>query len=233
VSWENGCSARSPSRSERTRERPGRCFVEYANVWAGRILPAVRFTDRFKQAAEAARTALHSPGVGLIGEVGAIRGRQILAADSRDVDVGRRIEQLAAPDPYSLITHDEVVALTGIPAGGPTLTWADDDIGVRFDAEDGRGQVWSFGVHAGHAVDAGAPFDPVSWYEWMVALLDRGTPVPELGDAAVYQSGLLYVLGQGRAFYVLVEAPEGSPVEQWAIAIARRVLERLAAGLVR
>ena len=27
-----------------------------------------------------------------------------------------------APDPYSLITHDEVVALTGIPVGGPFLT---------------------------------------------------------------------------------------------------------------
>jgi hypothetical protein len=191
----------------------------------------VRFTDRFKQAAEAARSALHGPGVGLIGEVGAIRGRQIIEVDPRDVDVARRVEHLGAPNPYSLITHDEVVALTGIPVGGPTLTWADDDVGVRFDAEDGRGQVWSFGVHAGHAVEPGAPFDPVSWYEWMVALLDRATPVPGLGDAAVYQSGLLYVRGEGRAFYVLVECPEGSPAQAWATAIAGRVIERFSAGL--
>ena len=187
------------------------------------------FTDRFKQAAEAARSTLADPGI--IGDVGAIRGRQILAPEPHDVDVAHRVDHLGAPDPYSLITHDEVVALTGIPVGGPVLTWADDDLGVRFDAENGRGQVWSFGVHAGHSVDGGAPFDPVSWYQWMVALLDRATPIERLGDAAVYQSGLLYVRGQGHAFYVLVEAPERSPAEQWATAIARRVLERFASGL--
>jgi hypothetical protein len=207
----------------------GRGFVEFGNVWPGRILPSVGFTDRFKQAAEAARSTLADPAI--IGEVGAIRGRQILASDPHDVDIAWRVDHLGAPDPYSLITHDEVVALTGIPVGGPVLTWADDDLGVRFDAENGRGEVWSFGVHAGHAVDGGAPFDPVSWYQWMVALLDRATPIERLGDAAVYQSGLLYVRGQGYAFYVLVEAPEGSPSEQWATAIARRVLERFASGL--
>jgi hypothetical protein len=191
----------------------------------------VRFTDRFKEAAEAARSALYDTGV--IGEASAIRGRQIIAPDPHEVDLAWRVDHLGAPDPYSLITHDEVVALTGIPVGGPVLTWADDDLGVRFDAEDGRGQVWSFGVHAGHAVDGGAPFDPVSWYQWMVALLDRATSVEGLGDAAVYQSGLLYVRGQGRAFYVLVEAPDRSPAEQWAVAIARRVLERFATGLAR
>ena len=187
------------------------------------------FTDRFKQAAEAARSALHDPAI--IGEAGAIRGRQVVTHDPRDIDVDLRVDRLGAPDPYSLITHDEVVALTGIPVGGPVLAWADDDLGVRFDAENGRGQVWSFGVHAGHAVEGGAPFDPVSWYQWMVALLDHATPIPGLGDAAVHQSGLLYVRGEGRAFYVLIEAPDRSPVEQWAVAIARRVLERFSLGL--
>lgn len=189
----------------------------------------MRFTDRFKEAAEAARSALHDAGV--VGEVGAIRGRQILAPEPREIDVARRVHRLGAPDPYSLITHDEVVALTGIPVGGPVLTWADDDLGVRFDAENGRGQVWSFGVHAGHAFEEGTPFDPASWYQWMVALLDRATLVEGLGDVAVYQSGLLYVRGEGRAFYVLVEAPPASPSQLWATAIARRVLERFACGL--
>ena len=49
-----------------------------------------------------------------------------------------------------------------------------------------------------------------------------------LGDAAVYDDGLLYVRGRGQAFYVLVgHAPTGSPAEPWATVIARRVLERL------
>ncbi|HEX8804183.1 MAG TPA: hypothetical protein VF743_08315 [Acidimicrobiales bacterium] len=186
------------------------------------------FTDRFKQAAEAARSTLQDAA--FVGDVGAIRGTEPAEPRDRDVDVAHRIHVLGAPDPYSLITHDEVVALTGLPVGGPTLTWADDDLGVRFDAADGRDQVWSFGVHAGHAAEEGGSFDPASWYQWMVALLDAGHPVPGLGEAAVYQAGLLYVLGAGRAFYVLVEAPEGSPAEQWAVAIGRRVLERFATG---
>ena len=35
---------------------------------------------------------------------------------------------LGAPDPFTLITHDEVVALTGLPVGGASLTYADDDL---------------------------------------------------------------------------------------------------------
>jgi hypothetical protein len=42
---------------------------------------------------------------------------------------------------------------------------------------------------------------------------------------------LLYILGQGRAFYVLVDAPDGSPTREWALRLGRRVLERFAAGL--
>ena len=67
----------------------------------------------------------------------------------------------------------------------------------------------------------------------MVALLDEPEPVPDLGDAAVYEDGLLYVRGQGRAFYVLVDAPKGSPAKPWATVIARRVLERFARGEAR
>ncbi len=137
---------------------------------------------------------------------------------------------LGAPDPYSLITHDEVVALTGIPVGGPSLTYADDDLGVRFDAQDGHRRVWSFGVHAGHAVEEATQFDPVSWYEWMIDLIDDPEPIHDLGDAAIYGRGLLYVRGEGRAFYVLIDAPEGSPAKLWATVLAARVLERLASG---
>jgi hypothetical protein len=64
----------------------------------------------------------------------------------------------------------------------------------------------------------------------MVALLEGAEHVP-LGDGARYQDGLLYILGQGRAFYVLVDAPDGSPTREWALRLGRRVLERFAAGL--
>jgi hypothetical protein len=188
----------------------------------------VGFADRFREAAEAARAKLQEHGV--IHDPDAIHGVHAVDPHEHDLEIAKRAIALGAPDPYSLITHDEVVALTGIPVGGPSLTYADDDLGVRFDAQDGHRRAWSFGVHAGHAVDEDTPFDPITWYEWMVDLLDKGEPVSGLGDAAVYQDGLLYVRGVGRAFYVLVDAPEGSPKEQWATTIARRVLDRLASG---
>jgi hypothetical protein len=188
----------------------------------------VGFAERFREAAEAARAKLQEHGV--IQDAAAIHGVHAVGPTDHDLDIASRAMALGAPDPYSLITHDEVVALTGIPVGGPSLTYTDDDLGVRFVAEDGHQRSWSFGVHAGHAVDADTPFDPVTWYEWMVALLGAAEAVPGLGDAAVYQDGMLYVRGAGRAFYVLVEAPDGSPANQWATALGRRVLDRFASG---
>jgi hypothetical protein len=188
----------------------------------------VGFTDRFKEAAEAARAKLAEHGV--INDAAAIHGVHAVEPHEHDLETAKRAISLGAPDPYSLITHDEVVALTGIPVGGPSLTYADDDLGVRFDAEDGHRRVWSFGVHAGHAVDEATRFDPVSWFNWMVELVDDPEPVPGLGDAAVYGQGLLYVRFRDRAFYVLVDAPDGSPSKLWATAIARRVVERFASG---
>lgn len=186
------------------------------------------FTDRFKEAAEAARAKLAEHGV--IQDAAAIHGVHAVEPHEHDLEVAKRAMALGAPDPYSLITHDEVVALTGIPVGGPSLTYADDDLGVRFDAQDGHHRVWSFGVHAGHAVDEATQFDPASWYGWNTELIDDPEPVPDLGDAAVYGHGLLYVRGHGRGFYVLVDAPDGSPAKLWASALARRVLERFASG---
>lgn len=186
------------------------------------------FTDRFKEAAEAARARLAEQGV--IEDADAIHGIPAVEPHPHDLAVARRARSLGAPDPYSLITHDEVVALTGIPVGEPSLTYADDDVGVRFDAQDGHRRTWSFGVHAGYAVDEATTFDPMSWFEWMVELIDDPEPVPGLGDAAVYGRGLLYVRGEGRAFYVLIDAPDGSPAKLWATALARRVLDRLRSG---
>jgi hypothetical protein len=188
----------------------------------------VGFTDRFKEAAEAARARLAEQGV--IEDADAIHGIPAVEPHPHDLAVARRALSLGAPDPYSLITHDEVVALTGIPVGEPSLTYADDDVGVRFDAQDGHHRTWSFGVHAGYAVEEATTFDPVSWFEWMVDLIDDPEPVADLGDAAVYGRGLLYVRGEGRAFYVLIDAPDGSPAKLWATALARRVLDRLRSG---
>jgi hypothetical protein len=191
----------------------------------------VGFTDRFREAAEAARAKLAEHGV--IGDADAIHGVAAVEPRDADLDVAERAMARGAPDPYSLITHDEVVGLTGIPVGGPSLTYTDDDLGVRFDAQDGHRRIWSFGVHAGHAADDDTEFDPVSWYEWLVALIRHGEAVSDLGDAAVYDDGTLYVRGEGRAFYVLVDAPDGSPAKLWATTLARRVLDRLASGQAR
>jgi hypothetical protein len=184
--------------------------------------------DRFKQAAEAARAnILNQSGR---RDRGAVHGVHGVELQPQDYDVARRAMSLGAPDPFSLISHDEVVALTGLPVGGPALTYTDDDLGVRFDAQGGDSRRWSFGVHVGHAVDEVTPFDARRWYEWMVDLLDGAEHVL-LGDSARYLDGLLYVLGEGRAFYVMVDAPDGSPTREWAVRLGRRVLERFAAGL--
>jgi hypothetical protein len=188
----------------------------------------VGFAERFKDAAEAARAKLAEHGV--IQDADAIHGIHAVEPHDHDIEVAKQAMGRGAPDPYSLITHDEVVALTGIPVGGPSLTYADDDLGIRYDAQDGHHRTWSFGVHAGHAVEDGTPFDPVSWYQWMVALLDDPEPVPNLGDAAVYKQGLLYVRWGDHAFYVQVDAPEGSPTRLWATTLGHRVCERLASG---
>lgn len=186
----------------------------------------MRFGDRFRDAAEAARNDIVEHG--LLHNRMAVHGVHMSAPTERDKAVIQRAVALGAPDPFSLITHDEVVALTGLPVGGPTLTYTDDDLGVRFDAQ-GADRSWSFGVHAGHAVNESTPFDPQRWYEWMTDLLVGAEPVP-LGDSARYRDGLLYVLGRNRAFYVMVDAPDGSPTKTWAVRLATRVLERFASG---
>jgi hypothetical protein len=188
------------------------------------------FGERFREAAEAARASIADDGV--LSRLHGVRGVHRVETTPQDLEVARRAMALGAPDPYSLITHDEVVALTGLPVGGPSLTYADDDLGVRFEAEGSDAQRWSFGIHVGHAPDPTTAFDARRWYEWMVTLLDGAEAVP-LGDSARYQDGLLYVLGEGRAFYVLIDAPSDSPIKRWAVRLAQRVLERFAAGVAR
>jgi hypothetical protein len=164
-----------------------------------------------------------------VGHDRSAHGVHGLDLQPQDLEVARRAMALGAPDPFSLIAHDEVVAITGLPVGGASLTYADDDLGVRFDCAGGNDRRWSFSIHVGHAINERTPFDARRWYEWMVALLPNADDVP-LGDSARYQDGLLYVLGYGRAFYVLVDAPPGSPTRFWAERLAARVLERFANG---
>lgn len=184
------------------------------------------FGERFREAAEAAQAHIVAQGVGHDHSAHGVHGVEL---QPQDMEVARRAMALGAPDPFSLVTHDEVVAITGLPVGGPSLTYADDDLGVRFDAAGGGDRRWSFSVHVGHAVDERTPFDARRWYDWMVALLGRAEEV-RLGESARYQDGLLYVLGYGRAFYVLIDAPDGSPTRFWAERLAARVLERFASG---
>jgi hypothetical protein len=189
----------------------------------------VGFGDRFKEAARAARNNLAD---GVLRDQAAVHGVHGVELQPQDVEVAERAMALGAPDPFTLITHDEVVALTGLPVGGPALTYSDDDLGVRFEAAGGAERRWAFGIHVGHAVDESTPFDPQRWYDWMVALLE-GAEALSLGDSARYQDGLLYVLGEGRAFYVMADVPPGSPTREWVVRLGRRVLERFAAGSAR
>jgi hypothetical protein len=189
----------------------------------------VGFGDRFREAARAARANLDA---GELVARSAVHGVHGIDLQPQDVEVARRAMSLGAPDPFTLISHDEVVALTGLPVGGPSLTYSDDDLGVRFEASGGPGRRWAFGIHVGHAVDPATPFDPHRWYDWMVALMEGAERVP-LGQSACYQDGLLYVLGEGRAFYVLADVPAGSPTREWVVRLGRRVLERFAAGQAR
>lgn len=165
----------------------------------------------------------------MLREQSAVHGVHGVELHPEDAEVARQAMALGAPDPFTLITHDEVVALTGLPVGGPSLTFSDDDLGVRFEAFGGPDRRWSFGIHVGHAVDEATPFDPKSWFDWMVALLEGAERLP-LGESARYQDGQLYVLGEGRAFYVLADVPEGSPTREWVVRLGRRVLERFATG---
>jgi hypothetical protein len=196
--------------------------------WAA-SLAAVGIGDRFRDAAKAARANLVG---GLLNQESAVHGVHGVDLQPHDIEAAKRAMALGAPDPLTLISHDEVVALTGLPVGGPSITYSDDDLGVRFEATGGSDRRWSFGIHVGHAADETTPFDARRWYEWMVALLEGAEEVG-LGDGARYQDGLLYVLGEGRAFYVLVDAPPGSPTREWAVRLARRVLERFASGDAR
>jgi hypothetical protein len=195
----------------------------------------VDFADRLRQAAEAARDTIVRSGVSREGAV--VHGVHVVDPDPEDLERARRARQLGAPDPYSLITTDDVAALTGLPAGGPSLAISDDDIGVRFDAQgyaasdasEANEVRWAFAVHVAHAVDDATPFDPERWYQWMTALLPDAEPVA-LGDRACYQDGLLYVLSGDHALYVRVEAPGGSPRREWAVRLGERVIARLATG---
>lgn len=186
----------------------------------------MRLGDRFKELAEATRDSI----VGREARSGtAVHGFHAVAPDPGDLATARRAVELGAPDPYGLITSDEVVALTGLPVGGPSLSYTDTDVAVRFEAEGG-GRRWSLSVHAGHAVDETTPFDPGAWYTLMVQQLGDAEGVG-LGDEALYRAGLLLVRGADRAFCVRVDAPADSPVRAWALRLGARVLARMASGV--
>ena len=110
------------------------------------------FSDRFKDAAEAARTSLQDRG---LGTAGTIRGIQSLERPDDDLAAAARARSRGAPDAYSLITHDEVVALTGLPVGGPYLSWTDDDIGDHVAAAINEGVDRVLRLVLGLGVDVG------------------------------------------------------------------------------
>jgi hypothetical protein len=113
----------------------------------------------------------------------------------------------------------------GQPLGGPSLTYSDDAIGVRYLAEDRKRRRWSVEVSFQYGDEAG--FEPALW--WRDTVMEHyadGEEVPGVGDAAVWSAPYLFVLADPLAFHVQVSTPEGDQ-PRTAVVVARMVISRL------
>jgi hypothetical protein len=136
-----------------------------------------------------------------------------------------RARALGAPEPTAMLTQPEAASVVGVPLGGPSLTYSDDAIGVRYVAENRRRQRWSVEVGFQYGDEDG--FDAALWWRDMVVEHHgHGDPVPGLGDAAVAADGYLFVLADPLMFHVQVSTPDGAQPAA-AVEAARMVLSRL------
>lgn len=149
------------------------------------------------------------------------------ALDEHQTQALQRARALGAPDPFALVTAEEVSAIMGVPMGSAGLAWNEDTIGPMFEAS-GRGtQLWRVSVYLYHATEHGA-FDAQSyWNEYVGGMLEDAAQVDELGDRALFDGSILWVMYGPLVFYIEVTTPEGYAHPQEAAQIAQRVLERL------
>jgi hypothetical protein len=184
------------------------------------------FLDKAMKAATLAREQ-----IGEVREVHALARHRPepapAALDDHEVGVVERALALGAPPPTALLTAEEASEIAGVPLGGPHLVYGDDTIGVRFTATGPRQQRWSVEVQAFHASGDDTRFDAREHWHGFVAehvAGNGGTPVGDLGDAALARDGEVFVLAGPLVFFATVTPATGSAQ---AVATARRVLARL------
>ncbi len=157
----------------------------------------------------------------------AVSARPVDAAPLTEHEQGvlARARALGAPDPTMMLSQPEAASVLGQPLGGPSLTYSDDAIGIRYLAEDRKRRRWSVEVNFQYGDEDG--FEPALW--WRNTVMEHhvdGEEVPGLGDAAVWSAPYLFVLADPIIFHVQVSTPDGDQPGA-AADVARMVISRL------
>jgi hypothetical protein len=157
--------------------------------------------------------------------------KPVAAAELTDHEerVLARARMLGAPDPLALLTAAEASEAAGTALGGPHLTYSDDMLGARYEANGSGGRHWRASASAFHAIDEHTPFDAREYWSSYLAdmVSDDGVPVEGLGDAAIRRDGEVFVLAAPALLMVEVSTPEREGDGERAVALARSVLSRL------
>ena len=183
------------------------------------------FLDKAVKAAGQAKSQL--------GEVRAQREEASIqpverALDEHEAQALQRAMANGLPDPFMLISAAEASEVLGVPLGRAGITGADDSIGPRYEARGRGNKSWMLSVSFLHGYE-GQPFEAREYWRDMVEgnYSGSGAVVDELGDAALYDANILFVLADPLVFYVEARTPEGDVPPGVLAEAARRVLSRL------
>ncbi|HWT91380.1 MAG TPA: hypothetical protein VN238_00145 [Solirubrobacteraceae bacterium] len=151
--------------------------------------------------------------------------------NEQEEEVVERAREHGAPDPRLLLLQLEAMETLGQPVGGPSLTYGDDTLGVKFEASAPGNRHWRAEVSAFHGTDDDRHFDAAAhWFGFVRDLVaDDATPVPGLGDDALQRDDDLYVLAGPVLLMVAVRTPDGPDGgdRERTQALARQVVGRL------
>lgn len=114
-----------------------------------------------------------------------------------------------APDPFGLLTQDEVSAVLDVPVGPPSLTYTDDAVGARFSASARGGRSWSLAVSVFHGTEDEPVDGPEYWRHMILDTYPDAETVPDVGSEARWTDPYLFVLHGGTIFYLDVATPDG------------------------
>jgi hypothetical protein len=145
--------------------------------------------------------------------------------DDHERQVLERAQAAGAPNPFALLTRAEAQSAIGAPVGDPSLSYSDDAVGARFQANSRGGRHWEVAVMVAHSVED-QPLDAHEYYGW-IAGTQEGTAVAGVGESAVYAASNLFVLAPPHVFYIEARAPDGDVGVDVLTGLARLVLPRL------